>query len=152
MADARVLFMETQSQEKWHGAYGIETSATAETVWRVFADVRGWKAWNAGIEHIELEGPFARGTEFTMKTPGQEPFRSRLLEVRENEEFVDETRVGDLVVTVSHRIDVIGPKRTKITYHLEAAGPGSAEIGPAIASDFSEVLMTLAAFAEAQPS
>jgi hypothetical protein len=128
----------------WSTEHSIETTAPAETIWGIFRDVAGWKAWNAGIEHIELEGPFADGTWFTMKPPGQDALRSRLVDVRENERFVDETRVDDLVVRVAHRIERLGAGRTRVVYALEAEGPGASEIGPAIASDFPEVLAALA--------
>ena len=72
--------------ETWTGEHSIETSATPEVLWGVFCDVPTWKAWNAGIERIELHGPFAEGTWFTMQPPGQDPPRSQLLEVRENRE------------------------------------------------------------------
>lgn len=49
-----------------------------------------------------------------MKTPEQpEPFRS-LVDVRENERFVDQTGVGDLIVRVTHRLERVGQK-TRIT-------------------------------------
>jgi hypothetical protein len=132
----------------WRGEYGIETSATAGTIWRIFCDVPGWKTWNAGIEHIELDGPFATGTWFTMKPPGEEPLRSLLVEVKENACFVDETRVGDLAITVAHRIESLGAGRTRITYAVEALGPDASQIGPAVASDFPEVLASLVKLAE----
>lgn len=133
----------------WQTQHDIETSASPEAIWRLFRDVPRWTTWNAGIEAIDLHGPFAAGTEFTMKTPGQDAFRSRLDDVRENECFVDETRVGDLVVRVAHRIERLDAKRTRVTYELTAVGPDAAEIGPAIASDFPEVLASLAARATA---
>jgi hypothetical protein len=120
-------------------------TATPEVVWGIFRDVPGWKKWNAGIERIELEGPFTKGTWFTMKPPGQDTFRSQLVDVRENECFVDETRIEDLVVTVAHRIERLGARGTRVTYAVHAAGPGASEVGPAIASDFPEVLAALAA-------
>ncbi len=46
-------------QQTWQGEYGIETSATPDLIWSIFRDVPGWKTWNAGIEHIEIDGPFA---------------------------------------------------------------------------------------------
>jgi hypothetical protein len=136
--------MTTTKNETWRAEHGIETTASPEAVWRLFRDVAGWKTWNAGIEHVELEGPFAEGTWFTMKPPGQDALRSRLLRVRENEGFVDETRVGELVVTVAHRIERVGADRTRVTYAIDAAGPGSVEIGPMIAADFPDVLAALA--------
>jgi hypothetical protein len=140
--------MTMSEQQAWQGEYGIETSATPAIIWSIFRDVPGWKAWNAGIEHIEIDGPFAAETWFTMKPPGQDALRSKLIEVRENACFVDETRVGDLVIAVAHRIEALGAGRTRIVYAVDARGPEAAEIGPAVASDFPEVLASLVKLAE----
>ena len=136
------------SEHVWRGECGIETAASAEIIWGIFRDVRGWKNWNAGIEQIAIDGPFAAGTWFTMKPPGEDTLRSKLVEVRENACFIDETRVGDLAITVAHRIEPLGTGRTRIVYAVEAIGPGAAEIGPAVASDFPVVLAALAKLAE----
>jgi hypothetical protein len=144
--------MTTTKTETWTAKHTIEAAATPEALWAIFRDVRGWKRWNAGIEQIELEGPFARGTWFTMKPPGQDAMRSQLVDVRENERFVDETRVGDLVVTVAHRLERLSAERTRVTYVLDAAGPGAQENGPMIAADFPEVLAALAALAHGRRS
>lgn len=137
-------------EQVWRGEYAIETSASPDVIWSIFRDVPNWKTWNAGIEHINVDGPFVAGTWFTMKPPGEDPLRSRLVEVRENECFVDETRVGSLAITVAHRIESLGSGRTRVIYAVEASGPQAAEIGPAVASDFPEVLASLAKLAEAR--
>jgi hypothetical protein len=136
--------MTTTTNETWNAEHHVETTATPEALWGLFRDVSGWKTWNAGVEHVELEGPFAEGTWFTMKPTGQDALRSKLLRVGENDGFVDETRVGDLVVTVAHRIERVGAGRTRVTYAIDAAGPGAQEIGPMIAADFPDVLAALA--------
>lgn len=135
----------------WTAEHSLEIAASPETIWSFFRDVNGWKKWNAGIEEIALHGPFAVGTEFTMKPPGQEELRSRLVVVRENEIFVDETRAGDIVVIVAHRIERLGPGRVRVTYAVEATGPASEEIGPAVSADFPDVLKALARLAEVKP-
>jgi hypothetical protein len=137
----------TSTENVWRIEHSIETAASPEAVWGIFRDVSGWKRWNAGIERIHLEGPFADGSWLEMKPPGQDAFRSKLVEVRENESFVDETRIGDLVVAVAHRIEALGTRGTRVTYAVEATGPGASDIGPAVASDFPEVLAALAAIA-----
>jgi hypothetical protein len=63
---------------------------------------------------------------------------------------VDETRVGDLVVTVAHKIEPASAGRTRITYAVEAKGPDAAEIGAAVSADFPEVLAALVKLAEAK--
>ena len=142
----------TTARDTWRTEHSIETTATPEAIWGLFRDVPGWTAWNAGIERVELDGPFAEGTWFTMKPPGQDAFVSTLVEVRENERFVDETRVGDLVVKVAHRIERLDARRVRVTYAIDAKGPGAAEIGPAIAADFPDVLRALTSCAEANAS
>jgi hypothetical protein len=136
------------AQATWQTQFSVETSATLEMIWRIFRDVGTWQHWNAGIESLEIHGPFANGTWFSMKPPGQAALRSCLIEVRENECFVDETRVGELTVRVAHRIQRLGPASTRVIYSVEAEGPDAAEIGAAISSDFPEVLASLAALAE----
>jgi hypothetical protein len=135
-------------ENTWKTEYAIETTASAEMIWRIFRDIPAWKNWNAGIEQIAIDGPFASGTWFTMKPPGEEALRSQLVDVRENVCFVDETRVGDLAILVAHRIEPLGPTRTRIVYAVDAQGPGAAEIGPAVSADFPEVLASLAKLAE----
>jgi hypothetical protein len=142
----------TTTHDTWRSEHGIDTTARPETIWCIFRDVPRWKTWNAGIEHIELEGPFAEGTWFKMKPTGQDTLRSRLVEVRENERFVDETRVAGLVVTVAHRIERLGATRTRVTYAIDVTGPGASEVGPAIASDFPDVLAALAKLAQDERS
>jgi len=134
--------------ETWKTEHSIEIGARPEAIWAFFRDVAGWKTWNAGVEHAELDGPFAEGAWFTMKPTGQDALRSRLVEVRENEGFVDETRVDDLLVKVAHRIKGSDAGRTRVTYAIEASGPGASGIGPAIAADFPNVLAALAKRAE----
>jgi uncharacterized protein YndB with AHSA1/START domain len=122
----------------------LDIAASPEAIWRLFSDVPGWKRWNAGIEEIRIMGPFAQGTEFSMKPPGQDAFTSRLTHVTENERFVDETRVGDLVVTVTHALQKLDGGRTRVVYAIDARGPEAEHIGPAISSDFPDVLRALA--------
>jgi hypothetical protein len=134
--------------DTWQTQHRIRTSAAPERIWALFQDVAGWKRWNAGIEQIELEGPFVTGAWFSMTPSGQEALRAQLVEVRPGEGFVDETRIGELVVTVTHRIERLAPELTGVVYAVEAKGPGAAEIGPAVAADFPEVLAALVALAE----
>jgi len=140
--------MKHNQADIWFSEYSAETSASPEVIWRIFSDVPGWKQWNAGVEQIEMKGAFAVGTEFVMTPPGQEPLLTRLIEVRENESFVDETRLGELVVIVAHRLERVTSIRTRVTYVVEAIGPGCGDIGPAVSSDFPEVLKSLVKLAE----
>ena len=134
----------------WTHEQSIETSASPARVWQLFADVARWKDWNAGIEKIDIHGPFANGTTFTMQPPGQDVITSKLIDVKPNEGFTDETVVDDTRVIVSHRLVTLPSGRTKIIYSTEITGPAADEFGPMVTSDFPEVLAALKRLAEQQ--
>src|SRR3954470_18574322 len=138
--------------QTWHVEHKIDVPAAPHTIWSLFCDVPAWTQWNPGIERIEIEGPFHAGTWFNMKPPEQDIVRSKLVDVRENEYFIDETRVEDLVVTVTHRIETIDAQHSRVIYSVEAVGPNAAEIGSAVSSDFPDVLAALAALAARRSS
>jgi uncharacterized protein YndB with AHSA1/START domain len=132
----------------WTHEESIETSATPARVWEFFADVAQWKNWNAGIETIQIHGPFEAGTAFTMRPPGQDAISSTLIEVKRNESFTDETLVDETRVVVSHKLLPLSSGNTKIIYSTEITGPGAEELGPMITSDFADVLASLRRLAE----
>ena len=132
----------------WTHEESIETSATPDRVWELFADVAQWKKWNAGIERIQIHGPFAAGTTFTMQPPGQDAINSTLIEVKRNESFTDETVVDGTRVVVSHRLMRLSSGNTRIIYSTEITGLGAEEFGPMVTSDFADVLASLKRLAE----
>ncbi len=132
----------------WTYEESIETSASPSRVWELFSDVERWKDWNAGIESIEVHGPFAEGTTFTMRAPGQDALTSTLVEVKPNQSFTDETIVDETHVLVSHRLEPLPSGRTRIVYSTQITGPGAEEFGPMVTSDFPDVLAALRKLAE----
>lgn len=132
----------------WTHEESIETTASPAKIWALFSDVAGWKNWNAGIAHIELHGPFAAGTTFSMQTPQGDTFTSTLVEVRAPEVFTDETVIDETRVVVHHSIAPLASGRTRVTYRTVVTGPGEAEFGPMVTGDFQAVLMALKHLAE----
>jgi uncharacterized protein YndB with AHSA1/START domain len=136
----------------WEYEHSIETTAAPEALWQVWSDMATWPQWNAGIETIDVEGPFAVGTAFTMTPPGDEPIRMRLVEIKPGESFTDEMDAGDFVVRTQHRLEPTATGLTRIVYRTEitgeAAGHIGSELGPQITADFPEVLAALAKLAE----
>ncbi|MFG2972820.1 SRPBCC family protein [Streptomyces sp. NPDC048331] len=132
----------------WEYEHSIETDATAEAIWRLWADVANWGAWNAEIQKIEIDGPFATGTRITMTPPGADPIPLRLTEVIEGELFVDEARFDGLLLRTVHRIDPIGQDRIRVVYRMEITGEGAdvigPQIGPGITADWPDTMAALA--------
>ena len=136
----------------WEYEYSVETSAAPEALWRHWSDMAAWPQWNDGIESVDVEGPFAVGTAFTMTPPGDEPIRMRLVEIKPGESFTDEMDAGDFAVRTEHRLEPAAGGLTRIVYRTEitgeAAGPIGPQLGPQITADFPEVLAALAKRAE----
>jgi Polyketide cyclase / dehydrase and lipid transport len=138
----------------WEYQHTAETAAAPEAVWRLWADVPGWRAWNAEIEKVEIDGPFAVGSRITMTPPGDEPVVLDLVQVEENALFVDQMDAGDFTVTTVHRVEPLGDGRSRIVYRTEIDGPAADQVGPqlgpAITGDFPETVAALVRLAEAR--
>jgi hypothetical protein len=136
----------------WKAEYSIETSATPEEIWRLWADVAGWRDWNADIAEIQLTGPFAAESTIRMTPIGQEPIELRIAEAVEPELFVDEADLGEIVVRTIHQTKQLDAGRARVTYRMEIAGPASdtlgPQIGPEISGDFPQTLAALVERAE----
>jgi uncharacterized membrane protein len=124
----------------WTYEHSVETTATPAAIWRLWTDVEHWPEWNTEIETIEINGPFANGTEIVMTPPG---VTLTLADVVENEHFVDEARVEGLVIRTMHRIG-----DGKVAYRVEISGPAGAEIGPQITADWPQTMAALVKLAE----
>jgi uncharacterized protein YndB with AHSA1/START domain len=137
----------------WEYEHSAETTASPEILWRLWSSIEQWPQWNAGIEKIEVDGPFAVGTTFSMTSPGDdEPIRMRLTEVVPGEFFTDEMDAGDFLVRTVHALRPSAPGRTRVVYRTEISGPAAArvgpQLGPAITADFPDVVTALVRLAE----
>jgi uncharacterized protein YndB with AHSA1/START domain len=141
-----------KEQRMWTNEHSIETTASAEAVWRLWSDVTRWPEWIADIERIELSGSFATGSKITMIPAGRDPVELRIAEAVEPERFVDEADLGDVVVRTLHRVDPLDTERNRVVYRMEISGPAAdrvgPELGPQISGDFPETLAALVERAE----
>ncbi|MFD1537593.1 hypothetical protein [Nonomuraea guangzhouensis] len=131
----------------WTYEHSIETNAMPEAIWRLWADVENWGAWNADIESIKISGPFAAGAEIVMIPAGEDPVRLRVAEATVDELFVDEARIDGLLLRTVHRLDRGERLRTRVVYRMEITGAAADElgprIGPAVTADWPATMAAL---------
>jgi len=132
----------------WTDTASIATTVPPHVLWQLFEDVARWTNWNAGIERIALNGPFASGSTFEMQPPGMDAFTSTLRDVRPNHGFTDETLLGDTRFLVSHELQPLPEGGTRVTYAIQVDGPDAETLGPLVTADFPDVLAALKALAE----
>ncbi len=124
------------------------TTAPRSTVWAIWSDVNNWSSWNAGVEHAHIAGPFVSGATFSMTPGGQDALSCRLTDVEPGVAFTDVTELGDICVTVEHRIEAMADGKLRVVYRAHVTGPGAEHIGAAITEDFDDVLAALVKRAE----
>lgn len=129
----------------WSSEHTVEAEVSPEAIWDLWADVPRWPEWNADIESISIDGPFAAGSTVAMTPRGQGTVELRIAEAQEGELFVDEAEVAGTRVRTTHRLEPLAAGGVRVSYRLEAVGPAEAELGPAITSDFDETLAALVA-------
>ncbi len=137
----------------WEYEHSAEGGTTPAAIWRAWSEVERWGEWNADIEAIELDGPFAAGSTIAMTPRGAEPVQLRLEAVEENVRFVDVAELGGLTIRTEHRVEALADGLVRVTYRTQIEGPGSEDpdfgLGPAITADFPQTVAALLARAEA---
>jgi hypothetical protein len=76
----------------WTKSHTSVTKAVTKTqMWKLFADVNNWHTWDEGIEYAKLDGKFEKGNTFQLRPKGGPDITVTLLEVVNNERFIDMT-------------------------------------------------------------
>ncbi len=124
-------------------SHTIEANVSAAAIWSLYEDVATWPDWDAEAELVTRDGPFATGSTGTMKFAGVDALPYRLTRVEPLREFVDETPVGESLVTVSHRFEPLESGRLRITYAVTIDGERATQLGAMITADFPTTMASL---------
>ena len=134
----------------WTTQHTAETDLPAAAIWTALRDLHTGSTASPDGDQFQIHGPFAVGTELDVTPQGQQTFRSRIIELVENERYADMTEFGDLTLTFRHTLEPTDTG-TRITHQLVIDGPSAddagPELGPQITADFPEALQGLIAAA-----
>lgn len=121
----------------WTTEHTAETAASPGAVWTAIEDLHSGRANSPSTDRFELHGTFAVGTELSVTPPGQETFRSRIIELVENTRYADETIYGDITLVFRHTLERLDDGGTRVTHRLEIGGRGGDEAGPELGAQIS---------------
>lgn len=125
----------------------IVVHAPPAAVWRLWSDVATWPRWDPPVEAVVLPGPFEVGATGTLTLAGGIEAPVALTVVEPGARYVDELRLGELVIAIDHRVEE-HPEGALVVVEARIEGPGAADIGPMVTADAPRALEALAALAE----
>ncbi len=138
--------------------YGASRSTTAspETVWRLWSDPNNWSRWNSGIRSAQVDGPIADGSRGKMTTSHGSTHAVTFHNVVEGRGFSMSMAGAPLTrLTFNCEIEPDG-RGSRIAQSVSVTGPlGSLFgliMGNEMAKHFVPVLEDLARAAESQPA
>jgi hypothetical protein len=134
----------------WTTEHTAEANLPSHAVWIALRDLHTGVTKSEDGDIFEIHGPYQVGTELSVTPQGQETFRSRIIELIEDQRYADETSFGDVTLTFRHVLTPI-EGGTRVTHELvidgsaaDAVGP---ELGPQISADFPAAMQSLFAAA-----
>jgi len=130
----------------------VETTASADKVWRIWSDMSTWGEWNPNVSTMDWNGGFISGSTGVMNTKAGQHHKMQLVDVEPGKGFKLETSVvPGTKFRFNCRIEPAGAK-TKVSQTVEVGGPlgpvMGGMLGPQVSKEFGTLLSNLARKAE----
>lgn len=106
----------------WTFEHSEEASASREAVWALWSEVASWPRWDAGIEWVALDGPFATGTTGRLKPGGARVVRFTITDADPRRGFADVTRLPLARMRFEHELADAADGRIRITHRVTISG------------------------------
>lgn len=130
----------------------ITTSATAQKIFDMYADVAQWSKWDKDVEYSSIDGDFKTGATGVLKPKGAPKSTLYFTEIKKNKSFTTMSKLPLCLIYFEHTITVIDETSVEITHSVEFVGALSfffgRVIGNSIKKNLPEVLHTLKLSAE----
>jgi hypothetical protein len=128
--------------------HSVETTASPEAVWALYADVTAWLTWDHGLDAVEIDGSLVAGATGRITPSGMDTLPFTVTWAEPGRGFSDETPAMGHVLRFFHEIDNLPGGRTRVTHRVEIEGPAADEMGPNVTGDTPEAMAVLVALAE----
>lgn len=134
-----------------------DTSASPETLWRIWSQPESWPEWNPDVEEVKLNGPFAAGTSGTMRTKrgGSHPIRLESIEHGKSFEL-EAAAIPGAKFHFRCAIEALASGGSRLSQSIGMTGGMAWLYGPMmggkIAQSFEPILKGLADKAESSPA
>jgi hypothetical protein len=128
--------------------HAVETTASPDAIWALYADIAAWLNWDHGLEAATLDGPFTAGTTGRITPHGMGTLPFTITWAEPGRGFADETPAMGHVLRFIHEIEALPGGGARVTHRVEIEGPAADEMGPNVTGDTPEAVAALVALAE----
>lgn len=131
----------------------IATTASPETVFRIYEDVARWHTWDPDTKRASLDGPFQAGSRGRLVPTRGRPVPMLLTQVAPGRGFTVESRIPLFRMTFEHELRP-SAGQTEIVHRVSFSGPLSLVLAPLLTRQLDAglpvTLARLKALAEAR--
>jgi Polyketide cyclase / dehydrase and lipid transport len=132
----------------WSFEYTHPTTASPETIWRLWSDVSNWSRWDTDLEEVTLDGEFTEGAKGALRPEGMESFPFTITRTEPGAGYSDETPIGDAVLRFDHDLLTVEGER-QVRQRVTMLGPSANELFDRFADKIiMDIPGSLARFAE----
>lgn len=129
----------------------LETTATPENIWALWADVARYPEWDGGTEWARLDGGFKAGNHGELKPVGGRAAAFTITEMVEGRSFSDLIGLPFARLRFHHSMEPTG-MGARLTHRIEVEGLlawiWARRLGPAFQTDLPASMRKLARLAE----
>jgi hypothetical protein len=126
------------------------TAATRPSIWSLYGDVSRWPDWDDAMDRVDLNGPFAVGTEGVMHVKNFGPIPFTLTVVDAPTRFVTRTPMEGFDIIFDHGLTAENGTTT-IAHWVTIEGPAAdivgPQMGPNITTDIPHAISKIAELA-----
>ena len=127
---------EPSNKHFWHT---LETSASPETIWKIWADVPNWQIWDTEIEKAELKGDFAKGTKGILFPKKGRKAKFKIVAIEEGKSYTFKTNLPLGGLFVKRTLEVRNGK-TFFTHEVWFQGLTKGVFSKMLGKEFRKVL------------
>ncbi len=117
----------------------ITVRASAETIFRIYADVQSWHTWDPDTKKATLEGPFAVGSKGRLTPAKGNTVPMLLTQVEPGRCFTVESRIPLFRMLFEHELNPT-PGATEVVHRVTFSGLLSVVLGPVLSRQLNSGL------------
>lgn len=117
----------------------ITINASADSIYRIYEDVKNWHTWDPDTKSASLEGPFEVGARGKLTPTKGSTVPMVLTQAEPGHRFTVESKIPLFRMVFEHELVAV-PGATKVVHRVTFSGPLSLILGPMLSKQLNSGL------------